>query len=100
MLNWIVKLDPTFPKMIKISDELKDLIVKCLEKDPTKRIGHQDTSAIQQHPWFVDVDWDDVKNLKIEPPIKPEIRDKFDIENFNQEVVKEKPLIGDLKEMD
>ena len=28
MLNWIVKLEPTFPKMVKISDELKDLIVK------------------------------------------------------------------------
>lgn len=26
MLNWIVKLDPTFPKIVKISDELSDLI--------------------------------------------------------------------------
>ena len=26
MLNWVVKLDPTFPKMIKISEELQDLI--------------------------------------------------------------------------
>ena len=100
MLNWIVKLDPTFPKMIKISDELKDLIQKCLVKDPSKRIGCDDTSVIQQHSWFADVNWDDVKGLKIDPPIKPEVRDKFDIENFNQEVIKEKPLIGDLKEMD
>ena len=28
MLNWVVKLDPTFPKMIKISEELKDLITQ------------------------------------------------------------------------
>lgn len=26
MLNWVVKLDPTFPKMIKISEDLQDLI--------------------------------------------------------------------------
>ena len=43
MLNWIVKLDPTFPKMIKVSDNLQDLIKKCLTKDPTKRIGFEDT---------------------------------------------------------
>ena len=43
MLNWIVKLDPTFPKMIKISDDLMDLIKKCLTKDPTKRIGFENT---------------------------------------------------------
>ena len=46
MLNWIVKLDPTFPKMIKVSEELKDLIQKCLEKDPSKRLGSDDTSLI------------------------------------------------------
>lgn len=28
MLNWVVKLDPTFPKMIKISEELQDLITQ------------------------------------------------------------------------
>lgn len=28
MLNWVVKLDPTFPKMIQISEELQDLIKK------------------------------------------------------------------------
>ena len=28
MLNWIVKLEPTFPKSIKISDELQGLISK------------------------------------------------------------------------
>jgi serum/glucocorticoid-regulated kinase 2 len=28
MLNWVVKLEPTFPKMIKISDELANLITQ------------------------------------------------------------------------
>lgn len=28
MLNWVVKLDPTFPKLVPISPELQDLIIK------------------------------------------------------------------------
>lgn len=28
MLNWVVKLDPTFPKLVPVSPELQDLIVK------------------------------------------------------------------------
>jgi len=30
MLNWVVKLDPTFPKMIKISEDLQDLITQVI----------------------------------------------------------------------
>ena len=52
------------------------------------------------HPWFKTVNWDDVNNLTIEPPMKPEIKDKFDIENFNKDVIKEKPSLSDLKEID
>ncbi len=53
-----------------------------------------------KHKWFEDIDWEDVAELKINPPIKPEIRDKFDIENFNKDVIKEIPKIEDLKEID
>lgn len=40
MLNWIVTIDPFFPKMIEISEELKELIILCLKKNPEERIGH------------------------------------------------------------
>ncbi len=100
MLNWVVKLDPTFPKMFKISEELEDLIKKCLQKDPKDRLGYENTEDVTKHEWFKDVDWDKVNSLELEPPIKPEIRDKFDIDNFNKEVIKENPVIDDLKEID
>lgn len=100
MLNWVVKLDPTFPKMINISDDLKDLIKKCLQKDPENRIGYKNTSDIFNHSWFTDVNWKDVNNLKVEPPIKPVVKDSMDTENFSKDVVQEKPRIEDLKEID
>lgn len=53
-----------------------------------------------EHPWFKDVNWAEVHDLTPEPPIKPEVSDKFDIENFNQDVIKEKPRLSDLKEGD
>jgi serine/threonine protein kinase len=47
MLNWIIKIDPFFPKMIKISDELKDLISQCLKKNPKERIGYSNIELIK-----------------------------------------------------
>ena len=46
------------------------------------------------------MNWNKVKNLEIEPPIKPIITDKFDIENFNRDVINEKPRLSELEEND
>jgi hypothetical protein len=60
-----------------------------LQKDPEKRIGVKDTYDIAKHPWFKEINWDALKKLELEPPIKPEVKDKFDTENFNKELMKE-----------
>ena len=42
-----------------MSDELKDLITKLLDKNPTKRLGTtNDADEIVNHPFFADMDWD------------------------------------------
>lgn len=61
-------------------------IYQCLIKDPLQRIGANDFNEIFNDPWFSDVNWQEVKELKKEPPIKPEIKDKYDTENFNKDV--------------
>lgn len=53
-----------------------------MEKEPEKRIGYSDTAEIMKHSWFADVDWEKVKNLELEAPIKIDIKDKMDTENF------------------
>lgn len=52
-----------------ISADLKDLIMRLLERDPKKRIKEAD---IKTHPWFKDINWDDVYNRRLVPP-KPHI---------------------------
>ncbi len=85
MMNWIVKVEPSFPKIVQISDELKDLIKNCLNKTPEKRIGYKSTNDIKKHKWFQNVDWDDVEKLNIEPPIVPDLENKYDTSNFKIE---------------
>ena len=51
------------------SDNLKDLISKLLCKDHNKRIGLKSKKQIKAHPWFHNINWDDVLTKNIKPPI-------------------------------
>ena len=54
-----------------ISSEAAELIRRLLERDPNKRLGGgiRDAQEIKDHPYFKDVNWDDIYNKKIKPPI-------------------------------
>ena len=56
------------------SDAL-DLIVKLLNRDPKNRLGSGpgDAEEIKQHPFFADLNWDEVKERKLKVP-KPMFR--------------------------
>ena len=98
MLNNIIKKNPTFPKMIEVSKEIEDLITKCLYKQPEKRIGANNISLIKDHPWFSSLNWEDMKNKKTEPPIRPEVKDPLDTDNFN--VMKKEPRLTEISNVD
>jgi len=70
----ILSEDLTFPEHIKLSSELKDLLFRLLEKHPMNRMGVQ--SGIKEiflHPWLKKINMKDLLELKIPPPIKPDI---------------------------
>lgn len=98
MLNNIIKKSPTFPKLVKVSPDLTDLISKCLNKHPGKRIGAKNISLIREHPFFGDVDWKAMENRTVEPPIRPKVSDPLDTENFNN--VKIPPKLSDFNDVD
>jgi len=92
MLCQIIKDPLKFPSSLKISNEAKDLLNKLLEKSPDKRLGHEgDATAIKQHPWFADLDFDALCDFKLKAPIVPELNDKFDVAYFDTNFTKEDP---------
>lgn len=78
MYELIEKFPVKFPDpdkhKILMSEEVKDLITKLLEKDPRDRLGTVgEVEAIISHPWFADIDFTKLLNKEIEPPFKPEL---------------------------
>ena len=70
-----------------ISTECQDFISRCLEKDPTKRLGANGAKEIFEHSWFQDYDETKLKDMvkkKLEAPIKPTVGDDLcNIVNMN-----------------
>jgi serine/threonine protein kinase len=53
-----------------VSEGAASLLRGLLQKDPNKRLGGsiKDAQEIKEHPYFKDVNWDDVYNKRIQPP--------------------------------
>ena len=51
------------------SDNLKDLLSKLLCKDPSIRIGIKNKKEIKDHPWFKNINWDDLLIKNVHPPL-------------------------------
>ena len=68
-----------FPEFF--SQEIKDLLRKMLDKNPTKRIGiENDKSDLKNHEFFRDINWDDILKRKIKPPVEMvDIREEYDL---------------------
>jgi serum/glucocorticoid-regulated kinase 2 len=71
----IIFPDPIRHK-IDMSDELKDIISKLLEKDPTKRLGSNGYKEIMNHKWFKDIDFDALMKKEIDAPFIPNLKRK------------------------
>ena len=52
----IIFPDPVKHK-IDMSEDMKDIITQLLQKEPTKRLGHNSKKEVMKHPWFKDIDW-------------------------------------------
>ena len=63
------------------SEEAKDLINKLLVIDPKKRLGagKGGIEKLKQHPYFININWEDLEELKVTPPFIPEINDQNDL---------------------
>lgn len=71
----IIFPDPVRHK-IDMTEEMKDIINKLLDRDPTTRLGAKGYKAVMNHKWFKDVDFDAIFNKETEPPFKPNLKRK------------------------
>ena len=49
--------------------------------DPNKRLGKNGSEEIKSHPFFKDVDWENIRT-KMKPPFVPEIENDYDTKYF------------------
>ena len=60
---------------ITISDTAKDIVEKLLCKDPRIRLGAQgDVDEILAHPWFADLNKDDIMSKRLTSPYVPSVK--------------------------
>ena len=78
-----------FPRYI--DNDSIDIITKLLTVDPKKRLGSGKDGVvkIKNHPFFDDVDWDDVVNKNFIPPFQPELSDELDLRYFDTQFTSE-----------
>ncbi|KAI8971732.1 kinase-like domain-containing protein [Mycotypha africana] len=95
-------LDAILKKKLKIpyyiSADAKDLLIRLLRKNPNVRLGTGDDGIqkIKQHRFFRKIDWNELKQRTVIPPIQPVVTDPLLAENFDDvftsEVIKETPI--------
>ena len=79
----IYKKKLAFPR--HFNEDAKDLILKLLVFNPKHRLGAGKDGAtkIKMHPFFDEINWDDLWNKRIEPPFRPNLENELDLKYFD-----------------
>lgn len=57
-------------------------LIKRLITDPNERLGINGVAEIKAHPFFVGIDWKNLREKKA--PYIPEIKNEVDVSNFDK----------------
>lgn len=63
-----------------INPHARDLILRFLESDPSKRLGNmrKGSNDVFSHSWFVEVDWDRLERREVMAPYMPKVMGEGD----------------------
>ncbi|TFY82996.1 hypothetical protein EWM64_g1018 [Hericium alpestre] len=69
-----------------LNPNARDLVLKFLEGDPSKRYGnlHHGAGDVFAHPWFAEVDWERLRAREITAPYLPKIAGDGDASAFER----------------
>ncbi|KAG5439283.1 hypothetical protein PCANB_001582 [Pneumocystis canis] len=84
--------EPLYP--IHMPRDSVSILQRLLIKDPGRRLGSGPTDALEvmAHPFFRNINWDDVYHKRIHPPYFPKVN-AVDISNFDVEFTHEPPIL-------
>jgi serine/threonine protein kinase SCH9 len=69
-----------------LSQEGRNFVKGLLNRNPKHRLGaNGDAEELMQHPFFADVDWDQLGKKNLIPPFKPKLTGVADTSNFDPE---------------
>ena len=99
----IVEKPVVFPQDPPISEEAQDIIRSLCTVDRSRRLGNISGGAarVKSHPFFQDINWDDVYNRKHEGPIVPQLRypgDASCFDSYPEDDGKHEPYTDDMVE--
>jgi novel protein kinase C epsilon type len=65
--------------------------LQLLTRDPERRLGsgEQDALDVMAHPYFRNVNFDDILNKRVPPPFLPALQSTTDTSNFEEKHVSE-----------
>ncbi len=87
----------------QVSNEAKDLILKLLTTEDV-RLGKGGLEEIMKHKFFDGVNFDYIRNKKYTSSLKPQLQNKKDLSNFDEEFkemdIQESPVEEWIKDYD
>ncbi|TVY86986.1 Serine/threonine-protein kinase [Lachnellula willkommii] len=69
-----------------LTTEGRNFVKGLLNRNPKHRLGAQDDAEeLKRHPFFSDIDWDELTKKLLTPPFKPKLKSETDTSNFDPE---------------
>lgn len=77
-----------------LTPDARDLIRRLMKRQVSQRLGSGpgDGVDVRSHPFFKNVNWKDVFERRLEPPIKPLLRSEDDVSQFDTKFTKQIPV--------
>ncbi|QLQ79067.1 hypothetical protein HG537_0B04150 [Torulaspora globosa] len=93
VFNAILTDEPLYP--IDMAGDIVQIFQGLLTKDPEKRLGAgpRDALDVMEEPFFRNINFDDILNLRVQPPYVPDIKSPEDTSYFEQEFTSTAPTL-------
>eukprot|EP01102_Stenamoeba_stenopodia_P010396 TRINITY_DN3125_c0_g1_i2.p1 TRINITY_DN3125_c0_g1~~TRINITY_DN3125_c0_g1_i2.p1 ORF type:complete len:668 (+),score=153.02 TRINITY_DN3125_c0_g1_i2:344-2347(+) len=92
-MNRKILRQPLYFDAAHFTPEAMSLLEGLLQRDPEKRLGSGPTDYLEitSHPFFKDINWEDLYNKKVEPSFKPHLLNPTDVRYFDPEFTNQVP---------